>query len=65
MPLVVFPVEKAALGDCDLSVVLVGGSWEWLVRRAGRDIAEGAARASLPARQQAEAVAPLISTSAP
>ena len=49
-----FPVERAALGGCDLSVVYVGGNWEWLVRRAGHDIAEGAARSCLGAKQQAE-----------
>jgi hypothetical protein len=52
-----FPVEKAALGAFDLSVLYVGGEWQWLVRREGRDVAEGAARGCLAARQQAEAVA--------
>jgi hypothetical protein len=52
-----FPVERAAVGGCDLSVLYVGGEWQWLVQREGRDVAEGAARASLAARQQAEAVA--------
>jgi hypothetical protein len=28
-----FPVEKAALGSCDLSVLHIGGEWEWLVRQ--------------------------------
>ena len=38
-----FPIEKAALGSCDLSALHVGGEWQWLVRQAGRDVAEGAA----------------------
>ena len=49
-----FPVEKAALGSW---VLHVGGDWEWLVRQAGRDIAEGTARAAVDAKQEAEAVA--------
>jgi hypothetical protein len=40
-----FPIERAALGACDLSVLHVGGEWQWLVRRDGHDVAEGAARA--------------------
>jgi hypothetical protein len=52
-----FPVERAALGSCDLSVLHVGGEWQWLVRHAGRDVAEGAARAAVDAQRQAEAVA--------
>jgi hypothetical protein len=52
-----FPIERAALGDCDLSVLRIGVKWHWLVRRAGRDVAEGAARADLQARERAEAVA--------
>ena len=28
-----FPVERAVLGDCDLSVLYVDGEWQWLVRR--------------------------------
>jgi len=32
-----FPIEKAALGSCDLSVFYVGGEWEWLVRQEGCD----------------------------
>jgi hypothetical protein len=51
-----FPIERAALGSCDLSVLHVGGEWQWLVRQAGRDVAEGAARADLDARRQAEDV---------
>jgi hypothetical protein len=52
-----FPVERAALCSCDLSVLHVGGEWQWLVRQAGRDVAEGAARTDVDARHQAEAVA--------
>jgi hypothetical protein len=34
------PVERAALGSCDLSLLHVGGEWQWwLVRQAGRDVA--------------------------
>ena len=52
-----FPIERAALGACDLSVLHVGGEWQWLVRRNGRDAEEGAARADVEAREQAEAIA--------
>jgi hypothetical protein len=52
-----FPVEKAAVGSCDLSVVYVGGYWEWLVRDAGGDLAEGMARTEAGAKRQAEEVA--------
>jgi hypothetical protein len=52
-----FPIERAALGSCDLSMVHIGGEWQWLVRQAGRDVAEGAARAAVDAQRQAEAVA--------
>ena len=52
-----FPIERAALGDCDLSVLHVGGEWQWLVRQGGRDLAEGAARTMLDAQREAEAVA--------
>jgi hypothetical protein len=52
-----FPVDRAALGACDLSVLYVGGEWQWLVRQAGRDVAEGAARNAVDARREAEAVA--------
>jgi hypothetical protein len=27
------PVQRAAVGDCDLSVLHVGGEHHWLVRR--------------------------------
>ena len=52
-----FPIERAVLGACDLSVLYIGGEWQWRVRRHGRDTAEGIARTALDAREQAEAVA--------
>ena len=52
-----FPIEKAAVGSCDLSVLHAGGEWQWLVRQAGRDVAEGAAWCLGKARREAEAVA--------
>jgi hypothetical protein len=52
-----FPVQRAAVRDCDLSVLHVAGEWQWLVSRDGRDIAEGAARDAVDAQRQAEAVA--------
>ena len=52
-----FPIERAALRSCELSVLYVGGEWQWLVRQAGRDVAEGAARTFVDAQQQAEVVA--------
>jgi hypothetical protein len=55
-----FPLERAALRSCDLSVCYVDGEWQWLVQHAGQDLAEGAARASLEARRQAEATAVMI-----
>jgi hypothetical protein len=33
------------------------GEWQWLVRQAGRDVGEGAARTDADARRQAEAIA--------
>ena len=56
-----FPLERAALGSCDLSVLHIGGEWQWLVRQAGRDVAEGAARDQTDAQRQAEAVATMLS----
>jgi hypothetical protein len=47
-----FPVQRGALGDCDLSVMHIGGEWQWLVRRAGRDVAEGAARSADDAQRK-------------
>jgi len=52
-----FPIERAVLGTCDLSVLHVDGEWQWLVRQAGRDIAEGAARTADDARREAIAAA--------
>jgi hypothetical protein len=52
-----FPVQRAAVGDCDLSLLFVAGEWQWLVRCGGRDVAEGAARSAKDAQRQAEAVA--------
>jgi hypothetical protein len=51
------PIERAALGSCDLSVLHVGGQWQWLVQEAGRDVAEGAARTADDARREAIAAA--------
>ena len=59
-----FPVERATIGAFDLCVVYVAGEWQWLVRREGRDVAEGTARAALAARQQAEAMAHRINAAA-
>jgi hypothetical protein len=55
-----FPIEKAALGSCDLSVFHVGGEWEWLVRQNGCDVAEGGARSCIDAKRYAEDFARLI-----
>ena len=55
-----FPVERAAVSSCGLPVLHVGGEWEWLVRQAGRDIAEGTARAAVDAKQGAESVAHML-----
>ena len=52
-----FPIECAALGSCDFSMLHIGGEWQWLVRQAGRDVPEGAARTAGDARRAAEAVA--------
>ena len=52
-----YPIERAVIGSCDLSVLYVDGEWQWLVRRHGRDTAEGMARTAVEAREQAEAVA--------
>ena len=60
-----FPIERAAVGSCDLCVLHIGGDWEWLVRQAGRDVAEGKARAESDAKHQAEAVASFCSTWVP
>jgi hypothetical protein len=52
-----FPVERAALGSCDLSVLHVGNQFHWLLRQAGQDVAEGAARTADNANPIAAAVA--------
>lgn len=57
-----FPIERAALGSCELSVLHVGGEWQWLVRQAGRDVAEGAARTAGDARREAVAAAAALRT---
>ena len=49
-----FPVERAALGSCDLSMLHIAGEWQWLVRQDGRDVAEGAASSSDDAKREAE-----------
>jgi hypothetical protein len=48
---------KAWVGFFKLSVVYVGGEWQWLVNYEGCDVAEGSARSYLAAKQQAEATA--------
>jgi hypothetical protein len=52
-----FPIEKAAIGACDLSVLHVGGDWQWLVQCEGRDFGEGAAPDLTEAKQDPETVA--------
>jgi hypothetical protein len=52
-----FPVERAAFGGCDLSIMDIAGEWQWLVREGGRDVAEGAASSADDAKLEAEAVA--------
>jgi len=52
-----FPVERAALGSCELSVLHIGGEWQWLVRHDGRDVAEGVAPSADDAKREAEAMA--------
>jgi hypothetical protein len=52
-----FPVERAALGSCELSALHIGGEWQWLVRQAGRDVAEGSAPSADDAKLEAEALA--------
>jgi hypothetical protein len=52
-----FPVERAALGVCELSAMHIGGEWQWLVRQEGRDVAEGAASSCDDAKLEAETVA--------
>jgi hypothetical protein len=42
-------IERAALGSCDLSILHVGGEWQWLVRQAGRDVVEALNSCAAPA----------------
>ena len=49
-----FPIEKAALGSCNLSALHIRGEWQWLVRQAGRDVAEGAAPRLADAQREDE-----------
>lgn len=58
-----YPVERAELSGCDLSVLYIDGEWQWLVQREGEDLAEGACRTEDDARMQAEAAALLIGSS--
>jgi hypothetical protein len=51
------PVQRAALGEADLSVMRIGPRWSWLVRRDGAEVAEGAADNLAAAQQAAEAAA--------
>jgi hypothetical protein len=52
-----FPVERATLGSCDLSVMHIAGEWQWLIRQKGRDVKEGASPSADGAKLEAEAVA--------
>lgn len=52
-----FPVERAALGSCDLSMIHIAGEWQWLVKQFGQDVAEGAAINADEAKRQAEEAA--------
>lgn len=52
-----FPVERAVLGLCDLSVLHIAGEWQWLVQQFGQDVAEGAAITADEAKRQAEEAA--------
>ena len=51
------PVQRAALGDADLSVIHIGRRWSWLVRRDGHEVAEGTADSLATAQEAAEAAA--------
>jgi hypothetical protein len=50
-----FAVQSARLAGCNLSVMWIGTTWSWLVRRGERDIAEGLAASDDEARAHAEA----------
>jgi len=39
-----------ALGGCDLSVLYVGGEWQWFVRQAGRRCGAGCCRGQATGR---------------
>jgi hypothetical protein len=58
-----YPVERAAVSGCDLSVLHIDGEWQWLVQRGGEDLAEGACCTEDDARMQAEAAALWVSNS--
>ena len=58
-----YPVERAAVSGCDLSVLYIDGEWQWLVQRCGEDLAEGACCTGDVARMQAEAAALWVSSS--
>lgn len=60
-----FPVERAALGSCDLSMIHIAGEWQWLVQQHGRDVAEGAATIADEAKRQAEEAALKFDNPAP
>ena len=60
-----FPVERAALGSCELSVLHIAGEWQWLVRQEGRDVKEGAAPSADDAKLEAETVAVKLFDPAP
>lgn len=60
-----FPVERAALGSCELSAMHIAGEWQWLVRHEGRDVAEGAAITADEAKRQAEEAALKLDNPAP
>lgn len=52
-----FPIERAAVGDCDLSIMRIGDTWRWFVSLSGRDVAKGSSGSAADARRQAETVA--------
>jgi hypothetical protein len=52
-----FPVERAALGSCELSVMHIAGEWQWLIRQDGRDVKKGSAPLLTVAKLEAETVA--------
>jgi hypothetical protein len=47
-----FPVRAARSAPAPLSVLHVGGEWQWLVRRDGRDLAEAAAAHTLGRKER-------------